>query len=319
MLLSRFAVGILSVCLMLLGIGMSCGQGYPNKPIRIVTSEAGGGSDFAARPIAQGLSVPLSQTVIVDNRPGIIAIETVAKAPPDGYTLILYGQVIWITPLLQKTTYDVVRDFSPITMVASSPNLVVVHPSLPVTSVKELIALAKAKPGELNYGGGGAGASTHLAPELFKAMAGVNIVYVPFKGVGPALNALIAGEVQLMFSTAGSLVPHIKAGRLRALAVTSAQPSALTPGLPTVAASGVPGYESVSSLGILAPAQTPEPIINRLNQEVVRVLNQPDLKAKFLNSGIEVVASSPAQLAATMKSEMTVMGKVIKDAGIKGD
>ncbi len=312
------AAWMFSVGLMVLGGGLASGQTYPNKPIRIVTIEPGGGGDLAARLIAQGLSGSLGQQVLVDNRGGgVIAIEIVAKAPPDGYTLLLYGGTLWIGPLLQNVSWDPVRDFSPITLAVTFPNIVAVHPSLPVKSVRELIALAQARPGELNYSSGSIGASTHLAAELFKSMAGVNIVRVPYKGGGPATIALVTGEVHLMFATVGLVTPHVKSGRLRALAVTTAQPSALAPGLPTVAASGVPGYESRSILGIFARARTPEVIINRLNQEIVRVLNRAEVKQRLFGSGVETVGSSPEESAATMKAETAKWGKVIKEAGIR--
>ncbi|MBI4189464.1 MAG: tripartite tricarboxylate transporter substrate binding protein [Betaproteobacteria bacterium] len=314
----RFAVWMFSVGMMVLGAGVVSGQEFPNKPIRMVTSPPGGGADFASRLIAQGLSGPLGQQVIVDNRGGIIPMEIVSKAPPDGYTLLLSAS-LWLTPLLQNTPYDPVRDFSPITLVGNSPNVLVVHPSLPVKSVKELIALAKARPGELNYASGATGASTHLAAESFKSMAGVDIARIPYKGNGPALNALIGGQVQLMFATAGSVTPHLKSGRLKGLAVTSARPSALAPGLPAVTTSGLAGYESAAPYGIFAPAGTPATLINRLNQEIVRVLKQADVKDRFFNSGIEIVGSSPEGLAATVKSEMARSGKVIKDAGIRAE
>ena len=319
MLLSRFAGGMLAVGVMLMGAGGVSGQAYPNKPLRIVTSEPGGANDVIARLVAQGISGPLGQPVIVENRVPVIAIDTVAKAPPEGYTLIVAASTFWIGPLLVKTSYDPVRDFSPISITNRAPNVLVVNPSSPVKSVKELIALAKARPGELNYGSTGAGSSSHLAGELFKVMAGVNIVRIAYKGSAPALIALIAGDLHLMFPAAGGVGPHVKSGKLRALAVSSAEPSALVPGLPTIAASGVPGYESGASYAMFAPAKTPVPIINRLNQEIVRVLNREDVKEKLFSLGTEVVGNSPQQLAVVMKSEMTRMGKLIRDAGIKAE
>jgi tripartite-type tricarboxylate transporter receptor subunit TctC len=212
-----------------------------------------------------------------------------------------------------------VRDFVPITWAAKAPNAVVVHPSLPVKSIGQLIALAKARPGELNYGSGGNGSSTHLAVELFKSMAGVDIVRVVFKGNAPAQNALFSGEVQLMIAPAGSLASHLNSARLRALAVTSAQPSPLLPGLPTMAASGLPGYESMQIYGVFAPAKTPASIVGRLNEEIVRVVQRPEVRDKFLAAGVEPVGSTPQELAATMKSEIVRIGKVIKDAGIRDE
>jgi tripartite-type tricarboxylate transporter receptor subunit TctC len=319
--LLRHSVGVIAIGAIFLSAGMASAQNYPTKPIRMVTAEPGGGNDFSARLIVQGLGGSLGQPMIVDNRGGaggIIAADIVAKAQPDGYTLLLYANNIWIIPLLRRNTpFDVIRDFAPITWAAKSPNTVVVHPSLPVKSVEDLIAYAKARPGELNYGSGGTGSSTHLAVELFKSMTGVNIVRVAFKGNAPALNGLFAGEVHLMIATAGTVAPHLKSGRLRALAVTSAQPSPLAPGLPTVAASGLPGYESMQIYGVFAPSRTPAAIVKRLNEEIVRVLGRADVKEKFLASGVEPVGSTPQQLAATIKSEIVRMGKVIKDAGIR--
>lgn len=319
MLLLRSIVIMFSIGVMVLCTGTAPGQNYPIKPIRILTSAPGGGSDIVARVIAQGASGPLGQQLIVDNRAGIIAVETVAKAPPDGYTLLLYGSVIWVEPLMRDNVpWDPLRDFSPITTATRSPNMVVVHPSLPVKSIKELIALAKARPAELNYGSAGSGATTHLAAELFKVMTGVRIVRIAYRGNGPAINDLIGGQVQLMFPTVGEVASHVKSGGLRALAVTTAQPSALAPGLSTVAASGLPGYESASILGILAPAKTPTAIIKHLNQEIVRVLNRADVKERFFKAGLETMGSSPEQFAATVKSETLKWGKVIKEAGIRG-
>ena len=239
--LMRFAARMLPFAAMIFGAAMVCGQSYPNRPVRIVTTEPGSGTDLMARIIAQELTGGLGQPVIVDNR-GIIAMELVAKAAPDGYTLLLYTSPLWLTPIFRdRVPWDPVKDFSTITAATATPNVLVVHPSLPVVSVKELIALGKARPGELNYGSGSTGASAHIAAELFKAMAGVDIVRVAFKGTGAALNSLIGGQIQLMFPAAGSATPHVKSGRLKALAVTSSAPSALAPGLPTMAAAGVPG------------------------------------------------------------------------------
>ncbi|MBI3069160.1 MAG: tripartite tricarboxylate transporter substrate binding protein [Betaproteobacteria bacterium] len=319
----RLLIWALSAGMMALGAGGVTAQNYPTKPIRIVAAGPGGTGDFVARLVGQGLTVRLGQQVVVENRAaggGIIAAQTVAQAAPDGYTLLSYGPTIWLLPFLRRSVpYDPVRDFSPVTSLVTAPNLLVVHPSLPAKSVKELIALAKARPGELNYGSGATGATPHLAAELFKTMAGVDIVRINYKSTGQALNDLIAGQVQLMFSSAAAGLMHVKSGRLRALAVTSAQPSALFPGMPTVAAAGLPGYESASIFAVFAPAKTPAALIHRLNQEIVRVLNGADAREKLLNSGLEAVGSSPEEFAATMKSEMARWGKVIKDAGIRPD
>ena len=292
-------------------------QDYPNRAVRITTSEPGGGSDAAARLIAQGISGPLGQQVIVDNRPGTIAIDAVARAAADGYTMLLYGSVIWVEPLLRaRPLWDPLRDFSPITTVTRSPNIAVVHPSLPVKTIKDFIALAKSKPGQLNYSSALIGSTQHLAGELFKTMAGVNIVHVPYKGGVAALNDVLAGRIELMFPTITPAVPMLKSGRLRALAVTSAQPTPLAPNVPTVAASGLPGYESVSLLGVLVPAGTSAAIINRLNQEIVQVLRRPATRDRFFDMGLETVDSTPEQFASTMKSEIAKWTKVIKNANI---
>jgi len=303
-----------------LGTGTISGQDYPNKVVRIVTSEIGGGSDFGARVIGPGLATRLGQQMIVENRVAQIAIETVAKAPPDGYTLLFIGSPLWVLPFLRANLpYDPVRDFSPVSLTTTSSSTLVVHPSLPVKSVKELIALAKARPGELNFASGSAGSSTQLAGELFKSMAGINIVGIVYKSSGPALIDLLGGHIQLGFASAGPVSAHVKSGRLRALAVTSAQPSALAPGLPTVAASGLPGYESASRQGLFAPTGTPAAIVGRLNREIVQLLNQPDMKEKFFNSGVEAVGSTPEEFAAKIKSEIARLGKVIKDTGVRSE
>jgi len=298
------------------GMSAASAQNFPVKPVRILATEPGAAADVAARTIAQGLTASFGQQVIVENRSGVIAIETLVRSPPDGYTLLYYGSGLWLAPLMQRTSYDPMKDFAPVTLATSAPAVLVVYPSVPVKSVKDLIALAKAKPGELNYGSGGAGSTPHLAAELFKSMAGVNIVRVAYKGVGPALNSLIAGEIQLLFATTGSVGPHVKSGRLRAVAVTSARASALVPELPTVA-SVVPGYELTQIQGVFAPSRTPAPIVKRFHQEIARVLGQTDVKEKFLALGTEPVGSSPEALSAAMKAEISRLGKVFKEAGIR--
>ena len=309
---------MLSAGLLAPAAGVVSGQDYPSRLIRIVTSGAGGGSDFASRQIAQGITGPLGQPVIVENRPAPQAAEAASRAAGDGYTLLVAGGSLWITPLLQKTPWDV-RDFLPLSQVSREINIVAVHPSVPVKSIKELIVLAKARPGELNYSSAAIGSSQQLGAELFKSMAGVNIVGISYKSSSAVITALISGEVQLTINDAGLLAPHVKSGKLRALAATSAEPSPMAPGLPTVAASGLPGYELVSMTGILAPAKTPGAVITRLNQEIVRVLNRADVKERFLSIGQEIVGSTPEQFAATIKSDIAKIGKVIKDAGIKVD
>ncbi len=322
----RFVAWMITAGVMVLGAGgasgqaasTGSGQAYPTKPIRIVTAPIGAGNDFISRVIAQGLSGGLGQQLVVDNRPANLVGEIVAKAPPDGYTLLVIGSVLWLTPLLQdNVAYDPVKDFSPISLPARSVNIIVVHPSVAANSVKELIALARSKPGQINYASGGTGSSNHLAAELFKSMAGIELVRIAYKGSGPAVNDLVSGQVQIMFATTATGLPHVRSGRLRALGVTSLQPSALAPGLPSVAESGLPGYESVVIHGLFAPAKTPAPIIKRLHAETVQALRTTVATERLFNSGLEVVASTPGELEATMKSEMTRLGKLVKDAGLR--
>ena len=306
-----------SFSLMVTAVGVVSGQDYPSKPIRIVTSVAGGGSDFMARQIAQGLTASLGQPVTVDNRASATVGEVGSKNPPDGYTLTVQGASLWLTPMLQPMTYDIERDFAPITLVARDAFILTVHPSLPVKSVKELIALAKNKPGELNYGASTAGGPPQLGIELLKSMTGVNIVAVPYKGTAPAFSAVVGGEVHLTVADIALVMPQAKAGRVRALAVTAAEPTILAPGLPTVAAAGLPGYEVIGATGLWAPAKTPPAIVNRVNQEVVRFLNRPEVKERFLGAQQEIVANSPEQFAAMIKSEVAKWGKVFTTLGIK--
>ena len=314
---TRLCVGAMLSSILVFNVCVVSGQDYPTKPIRIVTNLAGGGTDFTARIVAQGISGPLGQPVIVDNRPQILTPDIVAKAPSDGYTLLVNGGNIWIYPLMQKAGYDAVRDLSPITIIERTVSVIAVYPAVPAKSVKELVAFAKAKPGELNFASSSIGGTSHLACELFKSVAGVNIVHVPYKSTGLAVTALIAGEVQMVIFDAGVIAPHVATGKLRALAVTSAEPSTLAPGLPTAAASGLPGYEAVSINGMWAPAKTPDAVIKRLNLETLRVLAQPAVKERFFNAKVEPVGSSVEQFAATIKTEIAKMSKVIKDAGLK--
>ena len=316
--ISRVVVA-LSASLMILNAGLACGQGYPNKPIRILSNEPGAGNDFVARIVAQGISATLGQPVIVENRPGTISTETAAKSQPDGYTLLCQGQSMWLSPYMRDGVLWKFTDFTPITIQMQGPLILVVHPSVPVKSVKELIALAKSKPGVLNYSAGTRGSAVHLAAELFNLLADVKIVGIPYKGGTIATNAVIAGEVQVSFPTATGVTQFLKSGKLKALAVTSAQPSTLYPELPTMIAAGLPGYEAVNMTAMFTQAKTPAAIVRRLNEAIVRVLIQPDTKQKLAAIGAEVVANSPQQAAATLKGEMTRMGKVIKDAGIRAE
>ena len=299
-------------------IAGAAAQTYPVKPMRILTGGAGGGSDFTARLVAQGLTLVLGQQVIVDNRAsGIIPGATVAKAPPDGYTLLVISGTLWLSPFLQNNVpFDAIRDFAPISMVNRAPNILVVHPSIAANTVKDLIALAKSTAGGLSYSSGSTGASSHLAGELFKAMAGVNLVRIPYKSGATEIADLIGGQVKLSFGTAASVTPHIKSGKLRALAVTSLQSSALAPGLPTVAASGLPGYDSGTVTGLLAPARTSPAIIERLHREVVQFINTPQTQERLLSAGVEAVAGTPREFTDYIKADIVKWGKVIKDAGI---
>ena len=318
--MTRLIIGVLSAGPVFLGIDVAFAQDFPSRPLRIIASPPGGGTDFLARVIAQGIADPLGQPVVVENRPsGPTQGEILSKAQPDGYTLISTTSSLWLTSFTQKVAFDADKDFAPITLAVHSNSVLVIHPSVPVTSVKELITYAKSKPGVLNYASsGGVGSSSSLAMELFKSMVGLNIVRISYKGTGPAIIDLIAGHVQLMFSPTGPATPFVKSGKLIALAVSGAQPSDLFPGVPTVAVT-VPGYQVVTSYGILTRAETPQSIINRLNKEIVRVLNRAGVKEKFFSVGQEVIGSSPQRLATTIKSEMAQLGKVIKDAGIRAD
>ena len=294
---------------------------YPNRPIRLIVSGVAGSSNFAARLIGNGLSGSLGQQVVVDGREGgVLAAELAARAAPDGYTIHLNGSALWLLPFMRtRVPYDAVRDFTPVTLAVATPNVLVVHPAVTVKSVRDLIALAKAKPSDLNYASGNAGTSNHLAAELFKSMAGVNITRIPYKGGAPAISDLVGGQVHLMFGASLAVAQHVQSGRLRALAVTSAKPSALAPGLPTVAEAGVPGYASVAIFGVLAPAKTPTALVERLNREIVKVLQQPEVKERLFTAGSEVVASSAEAFGAAIKSEMTTLGKLIKDSGIRDE
>jgi tripartite-type tricarboxylate transporter receptor subunit TctC len=299
---------------------LACAESYPAKPIRIVTTEVGGSGDFTARLIAQGISPVLGQPIIAENRGGGGAIsgEIVARAAPDGYTLLLPGSTLWITPMLRGlVTYNALTDFAPITLIAVQPNVIVVHSALAASSVQDLIALAKAKPGVLNYASGPTGSSPHLAAELFKSMAGVDIVGVSYKGAALALNDLIAGRMQVMFPNAAAVNSHLKSGRLKVLAIATAGPSNLFPGLPTVSDSGLPGYVSGNISGIFAPAKTPAAVIGRLNEEIVHFLSSPDVKEKFFSSGTEILAEPAEQLTASMRADIARMSKVINDAHIR--
>jgi len=298
-------------------------QDYPVKPIRFIAPNLPGGpTDILARIIAQKLSDSLGQPVVVENRAGAagnIGTEVAAKSPPDGYTL-LSGNVATFganVSLYKRLGFDPVKDFAPVVLVATQPNILVVHPSLPVTSVKELIALARARPGQLNYAGSGIGAVAHLAAELFKNMTGTNIVHIAYKSAAPALIDLIAGQTQLMFATALSVQPHLQAKRLRPLAVTTPQRARAFPELPTVAEAGVRGFEATTWHGVLVPAGTPAAIVSKLNAEINRLLQLPDVRERLGALGGEIVGGTPREFAEHIQREIPRWAKVIKAAGIQ--
>ena len=315
--------GAISLVVALLGAVPALAQISQGRIVHVVTGEPGGGTDFAARLIAPGMSSNLGAPVIVENRggaSGIIAAQAVAKAAPDGNTLLFYGNPIWLLQYLRDDVpYDVEKDFYPVTIAVRSPNILVVHPSVPADSTRALIDLAKSKPGGLNYAATGSGTPNHMAAELFKAMAGVDVVKVTYKGTSAAMNGLLRGDVQLMFTTIAAVAPQIKAGKLRALAITSAQVSALLPGIPTVASSGLPGYESGSSYGIFAPGATPAATVEALNKGAVAALRSVDVREKLAGAGVEPVGSSAREFSDLIKSERSRLGKVIKDAGIRDE
>jgi tripartite-type tricarboxylate transporter receptor subunit TctC len=299
-------------------------QSYPTKPIRIIVPQSPGAStDLTARMIGAKLSATFGQPVIVDNRPGagsIIGTDLVAKAAPDGYTLLVVASSITLNPTLHKNLpFDPIRDLAPITQISAFPNLLTVHPSLPVKTVKDLIALAKAKPGSINYGSSGTATGTHLSAELFKYMTGIDMVHVPYKGGGPAVQALLGGQVQLNFATIVSVLPHLKTGKLRGIAVTTAKRSPAAPEIPTIAESGVPGYDHTPWNGFLAPAKTPRAVIGKLNEETARILQTPEVHNVFVSEGAEPVGNKPEEFAAIIKSETAKWAKVIRAAGIKAD
>lgn len=297
-------------------------QTYPTRPVRLIAASAPGGtSDILARMLAQKLTEAFKQQVVVDNRAGasgILGTDVVAKAPPDGHTLLLIQPSLTINPsIFAKLPYDTLNDLAPVTNVVDVAQCVSVHPSVPARNVKELIALAKAKPGNLVSGTPGSGTHPHLTAELFQQMAGIKIQQVIYKGVAPALVALMSGEVALAFSAVPSVLPYIKSGKVRALGVTTAQPLASLPGVPTITASGLPGFESTQWFGVLAPAGTPRAIIDSLHQTITRATNSPDMKERMAGMGMTPINSTPEQFTALIKTELGTWAKVIKTAGIK--
>jgi tripartite-type tricarboxylate transporter receptor subunit TctC len=300
------------------------GQTYPTKPVRFVVGfTPGGATDLVARTVSQKLGEALGQPVVVDNRPGAasnIAAELVAASPKDGQTIFLGTVSTSINPTLyRKLAYDPLRDFAPVTQVTSTPFEVAVHPSLPVRSVKELIAVAKASPGKLAYASAGSGSGAHLFVEMFAAMTGTKLVHVPYKGAAPATTATMSGETQMLFDNITTLLPVTRSGKLRGLAVTTATRSAAAPELPTIAEAGLPGYDANAWFGIFVPAGTPQSVIDRLNAETVKILKLPDTRERFLSLGAEPVGSTPAEFGRFFRNEVAKWGKVVKSSGATAD
>ncbi|MBI2224782.1 MAG: tripartite tricarboxylate transporter substrate binding protein [Betaproteobacteria bacterium] len=310
------------VALLLAASAVAHAQGYPSRPVRlIVPTSPGGGTDISARMLAPKLSEYLGQQIVVDNRPGastMIGVELVARAAPDGYTLLMGISSLAIAPYIQtKVPYDAVKDFAPVSQVVVLSNLMVSHPSLPARAVKELVAFARTRPGQINFAAGSVGSNPHLAMELFLSMTGLKMVHVPYKGQGPALIDLMAGHVSLSMANMLIALPHVKNGRLRAIGVTGAKRASVAPDIPTIAEAGVPGYEVVQWFGVLAPAHTPRDIIARLHAGIVRAVQDPAIRERFSSDGAETVGSTPEEFAAVIRADLGKWSKVIKDAGIK--
>jgi tripartite-type tricarboxylate transporter receptor subunit TctC len=299
-------------------------QPYPSKPIRIVVPYPPGGfNDTLGRTLAEKFQKDWGQSALVENKPGantVIGTEAVAKAAPDGYTLLVVAFPFAVTPsLIRNLPYDTLRDFAPVALCAQSPNVLVVNPELPVKSVAELVALAKAKPDALSYASTGNGSSNHISMELFKTLAGVRLVHVPYKGSAPAEVDLMGGQVDMYFASPSSAAPHVVSGKLRALAQSGARRSSVAPDLPTVAEAGVPGYEVTVWFGLVAPAGTPREVVDKLNAEVLKVLAMPDVRERFLALGVEPLGSTPGEFASHIRAQMEKWAKVVKGAGVKAE
>ncbi len=305
------------------GASAQAPAGYPNKPIRFVVGfPPGGTNDIVARALGQKLTENLGQSFVIENRGGAntaIASELFVRSAPDGYTIMLNAPGHATNPALMKLPFDPIKDFAFITLVAETQNLLVVHPSFPPKSVEELIAISRRHPGEINYASSGTGTTVHLSAELFQYMAGVKWVHIPYKGGGPAVIELLAGQTSVYFGNLPTVIQHVRAGKLRPLAVTGARRSPVVPDIPTVAERGVPGFEVTVWYGVSAPARTPRAIIERLNSEIVRALNSPDLRARLTNAGADPVGNPPEQYAAFVQNEIVKWAKVIEAAGIKGE
>jgi tripartite-type tricarboxylate transporter receptor subunit TctC len=299
----------------------ACAQGYPTRPVRMIAPFApGGGTDISARVLAEGLTRVLGQTVVVDNRPGAgstLGTDLAAKASPDGYTLLLGNiSMAFNAALYRKLPYDTLSDFTAISLVTDQPNILVAHPSLPAKTLGEFTALARSQPGKLTYGSAGNGSGTHLAMELLLMSQRMDLVHVPFKGTGPALTALLGNQISVFFSTYASALPHVKADRLRAYAVTSAKRTTTLPEVPTVAESGVPGYDYSTWYGLLGPAGLPKPIVEKLSQATMSVLKMPEVRERYLSQGMDPSPTTPAEFAKLIRSEMAKWAKVVKAAKI---
>lgn len=303
--------------------GFAQAQAWPSKPLRIIVPFTPGGfNDTLARTLAQELPKPLGQSVVVDNRPGgntIIGTEAAAKSAPDGHTLFIAAVPFAVVQSLYKTPFDVTKDFTAITLAGATSNMLVAHPSFKPDNVKELIEHARANPGRVNYGSSGNGSSPHLSMELFKLMSRSFMLHIPYKGSAPVVTDLLAGQVDVMFDNIPNVINHVRAGKMKAFAVSSARRNPLAPDVPTVAEAGLPGYEVSVWFGVLAPAGTPADIVQRLNAEIVRIVSTADVKERFAKQGVEVQTSTPDQYQAFVRAEVARWGKVIKEAGIKGD
>lgn len=316
-----FARGALALFAVTLSLSIH-GQTYPAKPVRfVVPFVPGGPTDIQGRMLGEKLGQRLGQQVIIDNRGGAggnIGMELTAKSPPDGYTIVIATVGTWaVNPYLYQLPYDVIRDFAPVTQVSTSPGALIVHPSVPVKNVKELIALAKKRPGDLNYGSSGVGGFGHICGELFNLMTGTKMTHIPYKSSAPALTDLIAGNIQVLFNNLISTTPFVKTGRVRALATTGAKRSPALPDLPTLDEAGLKGYENSSWSAVAAPAGTPPAITSRLHKEFVEILKMPDIQKRHAEVGAEIIASTPEQFHAYLKSELAKFGKLVKAAGIK--
>ncbi|CAM4418936.1 Argininosuccinate lyase [Bordetella pseudohinzii] len=314
---------VLAGCALALAANLAqAADNYPSKPVRIVVPFApGGATDIMSRLVAERLTAKIGQPVIVENKPGggtMIASDYVARAEHDGYTLLMAASSLGIAPsIYAKVNYDPIKDFAPISQVASVVHVLEVHPSVPAKTVGELIAYLKANPGKVSYGSVGTGSSTHMEAELFNSMAGVQMAHIPYKGSAPALNDLVAGRIQVMFDAWASSGPFVKDGRLRALAVTTAQPSASVPELATMSASGLPGYSAMPWLGLVAPAATPKPVIDKLYGAIAEIVKEPAVKAKFSDLGLDIIGSDPQTFGAFIKQDIATWAKVARDANIR--